>query len=153
VELEEIGKDPAQVQHAEGHRRTHEEPAARRGLEARHGRLRFLDPFQRGTALLEERGAGLRQRQPPGGAVEQARAEPLLQAREVLAHDGPGKLQVVGGAREAAAFHHAHEDGDVGQVVHGRASDWSIFVNNNIAFGPSIPAAAFARIRSTRIPR
>ena len=43
-------------------------------------------------------------------------AQPVLEPREVLAHHGAGKPQVLRGERETAALHDAHEDRDVGEV-------------------------------------
>ena len=53
---------------------------------------------------------------PARRAVQQARAQALLQARDVLAHDRARELELVGGEREAAALHHAHEHRDVGEA-------------------------------------
>jgi hypothetical protein len=110
------------VEDAERHRRAHAQAPARLGLELRHRRLGFVDALQRPAARLEERGPGLGEGEPPRGPVQQARAEAILEARDVLAHDRARELQLVGREREAAALHHAHEHRDVGQVVHSISS-------------------------------
>ena len=54
--------------------------------------------------------AGVGQRQPPRGAVEQPRAEPLLQPGDRLGDRGLGQLEVLGGQRKGAQFDDLGED-------------------------------------------
>jgi hypothetical protein len=74
------------VQDAEGHRAAQAQLAARLALQARNLGLGLLDLQQAALAALEERPPDLGQTQPPRRAVQQARAESVLETRHILAH-------------------------------------------------------------------
>lgn len=52
------------------------------------------------------------QSQPPRGAIEQPRAEPLLQPRDRLGDRCLGQFELLGGERKGAQFGDLGEDGE-----------------------------------------
>jgi hypothetical protein len=57
----------------------------------------LLDALDGAVARLEERRPRLGEREPASGAMQEPRAQALLQARDVLAHHRARDAQVVGG--------------------------------------------------------
>ncbi len=55
------------------------------------------------------------------GAVEQPRAEPVLQRLDVVAHHGRRHVELAGGGGETAGFNDPDESGQAGEAVHGEA--------------------------------
>ena len=95
---------------AEGHRhgKTHEPARGRRlgmGLALRG---LALGKNARGTIQQELPRVG--QRHAARGAIEQPRAEPLLEPGDSLRYRGLGKLEILGGSRKGTEFGHFGED-------------------------------------------
>ena len=59
---------------------------------------------------IEQELACVGERQPARSAIEQPRAEPLLQPGDSLRHRGLGKLEILGGERKRAELCHLGED-------------------------------------------
>jgi hypothetical protein len=119
----EVDDRRRQVQLPERHRAV--DPEQPRGLELMlrqlgRGDLVFgEDP----PTALEERGAGAGDREPPGGAVHQLRAEIPLQGRHPFADQRTRKAQLLGGVVEAAHLDQGDERLHPRNPVHAR-SDW-----------------------------
>ena len=114
----ELGQRRQQQVATEGHRHVHAQPALR--LRARAPQ-RFLGVRE----LVEDAARALQVVAALGGeadlarrAVEQPRAEVLLERRDVGAGRRTRDVEFVGGLGEGAAFGHAGEDADGGQLVH-----------------------------------
>ena len=70
-------------------------------------------------AALEVGRAGLGQRQAPGGAVQQPRAQARFELQHLAREYGLGGLLPLGGLDVAARAHHGDEGFDLAQGVHG----------------------------------
>jgi hypothetical protein len=70
-------------------------------------------------AALEVGRAGLGQRQAPGGAVQQPRAQAGFQLQHLAREHGLGGLLALGGLDIAARAHHGDEGFNLAQGVHG----------------------------------
>ncbi|MNM54869.1 hypothetical protein D3C81_659980 [compost metagenome] len=83
--------------------------------EQRLGIFHFGDQAQaahvEGVAIV---GGG----DPAGGALQQARAQTLLQFRHGRRHGGARQAELVGGAGEAGALHHPGKDAETLDPVH-----------------------------------
>src|SRR5260370_1435738 len=93
-----------QMQNAERERRVHPQPSARLQGRGRRDRLGLRHILENGERLIVERLAGLGQRQAPGGAVEQPRAEGLLQLVDITGDIGRRGLQLVRREAELAGL-------------------------------------------------
>ena len=89
---------------------------------ARHAPLGLVQRGQYAAQIGMEPLARRGQRQPPRGAVNEARAQPLLQPREPLGHHGGRDMQATTGSGEAAFVHDRDEQFMVG--VHHIRSPW-----------------------------
>jgi len=118
---EETGQRRRQVALAEQNGPADDELARRRGLEAGQGGLRLLDVAEDALAAGIVGVAALGQRQPPGGAVEQAGAELLLERGELPAHRGERRAERASGGRQAAGLHHAGERRHGREPIHRRS--------------------------------
>ena len=121
-EVRQVGRD---VQPAERRRRRHLEQAARLGVAAADEILRLLDQAQDVDDALEVAFAGLGQRQLAGGALEQARPEPLLEQADALGHDGGRQAHLAAGGRHVAGAGDACENVEIADGGHRRyPSTW-----------------------------
>jgi hypothetical protein len=91
-----------------------------RGVSLRlaDGGLGRVEQVERAAALLVPGGAGLGQAQVAAGAVQQARAQRLLELRDMLARHGRRQAQPPGRGREAAGLHDFAEHAQAGHAVH-----------------------------------
>ena len=101
-----------------GRRRDPQEPPRRRGAP-RHPGLRLVDRGEDGDDALVEALARFGQRQLPRRALQQPRAQPLLQALDPLRHDGRRKPELAARRRHRAGRDDAREDVELGEAIHG----------------------------------
>lgn len=98
-------------QEAASHGYVHADPDPAAWLAADGGSLFGVRDVGEDTdAAFVEGGAFRRELKLAGRAVEQARAEALLEARDEFAHGRGGHAGVTGGGREAACVHDADKD-------------------------------------------
>ncbi|MDT4870582.1 hypothetical protein FQZ97_1056670 [compost metagenome] len=118
VKLQEIGQRGGQLRVGEGDAAGDAQLPAQGGVVAAgflfhvvHQRQHLLAAAQAGLARVGERDAA-------GGALQQARAQPLLQRAHMARDHGARHLQLVGRGAEAAALGHRHKHAHGGQPVH-----------------------------------
>lgn len=112
ITLEERQQRRQYLVPAKAHRQVQPQPAGGRlALGTQHvlGLLQLVEHLDTDPV---ERRAGVGQRQPPGGAREQAHAQARLQACDGLAHCRAGQAEPLGGGGEAAGIGGADEDID-----------------------------------------
>ena len=88
------------------------------GLQAADRKLGLLGLGDDPGAALVERLADLGQREAPRGAVEQARAQAVLEPRDRFADRRARHAELRGRAGEALRLDHAREHRHAGQLVH-----------------------------------
>jgi hypothetical protein len=94
---------------AEDHGYVHPQQAARLGVELRNGGFRLVDIGQDQAAAFIIGAALLGRPQAAGRPIEQARAEPVLQARNLFADSGRGQVHLPGGGGETAGINRFDE--------------------------------------------
>ena len=98
----------------QGHRHADPHPSGHLLLQALHRLPCHLRLGHQGAGLGQQRGASRREVQAPGGAVQQRRAQPLLQMTDALGQLPLAAPQPFGRAGKAARF---QQDGERRQVV------------------------------------
>ena len=125
IAIEKPRDGRSQMQDAEGHRRRDSQRAARLRLKARDLELSVFDFFERADAAPIQLRTCFGETQAAGRAIQQARAEFLLQPGDSLAHDWLRRFERLRRRGEARQFDDLDEDGDVGEVLHGLQANWS----------------------------
>ena len=105
----------------ETHRCADPEPASRFGVQASHREFRFFGVGDDSPGPVEIGLTDFGQVEAPRRPVQQARAQALLQPRQLFADGGLGEAQITGRGGETAALCDPGEDGDAGEMVHGGA--------------------------------
>ncbi|MNP14622.1 hypothetical protein D3C76_1069550 [compost metagenome] len=113
-----LGDGVDHVMIADGRHRVNLQPANGIDLCGARFLLGFAEFFENCLAALQVACTGLGQRQAPGGAVDQPRLQPGLQARYGFGNVGCGGVQQLGRRREAAALGDCHEEPHALENIH-----------------------------------
>jgi hypothetical protein len=119
-------------------RRRDAQGAARLAGAAGDPGLGLLDRAEDRDDPLIEALAGLGQRELAGGALEQADAEPILQAADALGDDGRREAELAGGGGHALGRDDMGEDVEVAEPVHASLRLFR-FGNNHARYSRCAP--------------
>ncbi|OMP13239.1 hypothetical protein COLO4_02026 [Corchorus olitorius] len=121
VQPHELRNGRRHLRMAEGHAAGHAQQAAQLAVAGAHLALHLIGQGQHLLAVAQALRTGIGKRDTARGAVQQARAQPLLQRLHMARGHGARQVQPLGRRREAAAFGHRGKHLHRQQSVHGYA--------------------------------
>ncbi|KAF1853455.1 hypothetical protein Lal_00013812 [Lupinus albus] len=119
VALQELRHRRGQMHDAEADRCVQPQPATRGGMQVGDRLLRLLQIGEDSGAALVIGLAHLGQAELAGGAVQEPRAEPVLQLADAAGDHRLRQVEPVGGGGEALGVHHLDEGEHVVEAIHG----------------------------------
>ena len=104
-------------------------PPARSRLQGASYTVRFVEVGQNVGRAFVVLPADLGQAHPARGAVQEPRAQSILQLLNVVADHRGRQVEVTCGCSEAAVLDDSDEGGEAGQTIHG-AADYQVRENS-----------------------
>jgi len=120
----EFGEEGGQIHHGEGGNGAQGQGAPDLAGGGGHFVSQAAGGFLHLAGVGEKGAAGRGQGHPAGGALEEAGAQLLLQAGDLVAEGGLHRVAALGGPGEAAGFGHRHGIVDLAQVHGDQSEKW-----------------------------